>query len=112
MTAGQALGQFEILEALGDSELGQAYRARDTALGREVVLEMLPRGRNIDPDRLRQEVKAATALDHWSIAKVYEFASAGDCRFVVREFVPGRSLEQALATGPLPLQEALDCARQ
>ena len=112
MTAGQSLAQFEILEPLGEGEFGLAYKARDTALGREVVLEMVPAGGAFDPDRLRQEVNTAAGLDHWNVAKTHEIASAGGASFLVREFVAARTLEQALAAGPLPLAAAVECARQ
>jgi Tol biopolymer transport system component len=107
--AGQTLAQYEIRESLGAGELGTLYLARDTAAGRDVALEVLPSNSPIDQDRLRQEVKAAAALDHWNIAKAYEFAKAGDVAFVAREHVPGRTLQQA---GPLDSTIALACARQ
>jgi Tol biopolymer transport system component len=109
MTAGQTLNHFEILEALGDGEFGPTYKARDAVTGREVELEVLPAGGALDIDRLRQEVKSASALEHWNIPRLYELARAGDVIFLVREHVTGRTLKQAL---PLPPAEALDCARQ
>src|SRR5438105_4619515 len=101
MTAGQTLAQFEILEPLAEGEFGPAYKARDADAGREVALEILPDDKgSLDIDRLRQEVKAASALDHWSIAKVYDLAHAGDLDFIVREHVPGRTLEQSEPFAP------------
>ena len=74
--------QFEILEALGNGEFGEAYRkAVDSTSGREVALEILPaNGHTVDVERLRQEVRAASALDHWNIAKVYDLGRAGNIR--------------------------------
>src|SRR5436190_22969801 len=91
--AGQTLAQYRIREKLGEGEFGSVYLARDTAGGRGVALEVLPAKSSIDPDRLRQEVKAASALDHWNIARVYEFATAGGVSFIAREHVPGRTLQ-------------------
>src|SRR5947209_6388825 len=90
--AGQTLAQYEIRERLGEGELGTVYLARDTAAGRDVALEVLPAKSAVDPDRLRQEVRAAAALDHWNIARVYEFATVGGIAFVAREHVAGRRL--------------------
>src|SRR5262245_41561851 len=92
--AGQTLAQYELLEQIGEGELGTVYMARDTAAGHDVALEVLPAKTPIDPERLRQEVKAASALDHWSIAKVYEFGTTAGVAFVAREHAGGRTLEQ------------------
>src|SRR6266536_4526726 len=109
MTAGQTLAQFEILEALGEGEFGPVYKARDAASGREVELEILPAARgSFDIDRLRQEVQAASALEHWNIARIHDLARAGDIDFLVREHVPG----QPLASAALSPADTLDCARQ
>lgn len=110
--AGQTLAQYEVLEKVAEGELGSVYLARDTAAGRQVALEALPAKGPVDPDRLRQEVKAAAALDHWNIAKVYEFATAGGVSFVAREHVAGRTLAQLLQAGPMDSTAALECARQ
>ena len=109
MTAGQTLAQFEILEPLAEGEFGPAYKARDGVSGREVALEILPSARgSLDLDRLRQEVKASSALEHWNIAKVYDLAHAGDVNFLVREHVEGKTLA---AAAPSP-GDTLECARQ
>src|SRR5689334_10871992 len=110
--SGQTIAQYLVRENLGAGELGSVYLALDTTSGREVALEILPDKSSIDTDRLRQEVKAAAALDHWNIAKVYEFAKAGDIAFVAREHVPGRTLEEVLQSGPMDSGAALECARQ
>jgi Tol biopolymer transport system component len=110
--AGQTLGRYEIREKLAAGELGTVYLARDTAVGAEVALEVLSPEHAIDGDRLRQEVKAAAGLDHWNIAKIYEFVTVGAVSFVVREHVPGRTLRDALQSGPMGGPVALECARQ
>src|ERR1044072_9467101 len=89
LLAGQTLGQYEIRERIGDGELGAVYTAHDTASLRDVALAVLPSKGPIEPDRLRQEVRAAAALDHWNIARLYEFTTAGGVTFVAREHVPG-----------------------
>jgi Tol biopolymer transport system component len=110
--AGQTLAQYELLERQGEGELGIVYLARDTVAARDVALEVLPAKSPIDPERLRQEVKAAGALHHWSIAEVYECATAAGVTFVAREHFVGRALEQILETGPIEPAVALACARQ
>src|SRR6476661_980600 len=113
MRTGQSLAQFEILEALGNGEFGEAYRAVDSTSGREVALEILPAdGHTVDVERLRQEVSAASALDHWNIAKVYDLGRAGNIDFLIREHVPGRTLDQVVVSGPLEHAHLLDYARQ
>src|SRR5581483_7827252 len=109
---GQTLAQYEVGELIGEGELGTVYLARDTAAARAVVLEVLPGKSAVDQDRLRQEVRAAAALDHWSIARIYEFAKTGDVAFVARELVPGRTLAEVLRSGPMDAGAALECARQ
>jgi serine/threonine protein kinase len=74
LTTGKKLGTCEILAPLGAGGMGEVYRARDTVLGREVAVKVLPAGFATDPDRLRrfsQEAQAAASLNHPNVLAIY-----------------------------------------
>jgi Tol biopolymer transport system component/tRNA A-37 threonylcarbamoyl transferase component Bud32 len=107
---GQTVLHYELLEKLGEN----LYKARDMDGGRTVALRILSpsaRGR-LDLDRYEQDLKSAASLAHPHIARIYEIAKSGDSECIAMEYVPGRTLEQALAGGSLPLVEALPYAAQ
>lgn len=99
--------------------MGEVYRARDTTLGREVALKILPAAVASDPERLarlEREARTLASLNHPNIAHVYGFesgpADARGPRALVMELVEGDDLAQRIARGALPLAEALAFARQ
>jgi len=95
--------------------MGAVYKARDTHLGREVALKVLPHDKMTDPDRRRRfslEAKAASALNHPNIVTIYEIASDEGVDFIAMELVKGRTLEAQLVSGPLRIGEAIKLARQ
>jgi len=95
--------------------MGAVYKARDTDLGREVALKVLPHDKMTDPDRRRrfsQEAKAASALNHPNIVTIYEIASDEGVDFIAMELVKGRTLESLLVSGPLRIPDAIKYARQ
>src|ERR1700678_2697891 len=95
--------------------MGAVYKARDTQLGREVALKVLPPDKVTDPDRRRrfsQEAKAASALNHPNIVTIYEISSDEGVDFIAMELVKGRTLEAHLVSGPLRIGEAIKFARQ
>ncbi len=114
------LGPYEILTPLGAGGMGEVYRARDTKLGRAVALTVRPALLARDPERLarfQQEARLLAALNHPHIAAIYgieEGASqAGEpVHFLVLELVPGETLSERIARGPLPVDEALAVCRQ
>ncbi len=109
--AGHRLGSYEILSPLGAGGMGEVYRARDTRLGREVAIKLLPADRIADQDRRRrfaQEARAASALNHPNIVTIYEIESADGMDFIVMEYVAGRTLDEILRPG-LRLAKALEC---
>jgi eukaryotic-like serine/threonine-protein kinase len=92
LQAGTRLGPYEVLALIGAGGMGEVYRARDTRLGREVAIKVLPAERLTDPDRRRrfvQEAQAASALNHPHIITIYEIESANDSDFIVMEYVRG-----------------------
>ncbi len=94
--------------------MGEVYLAEDTKLGREVAIKVLPEELAADPERLarfEREARALAALNHPNIASIHETGHDGDTHFLVMELVPGDTLAERLATGPLPVGEALRYAR-
>ncbi len=110
----QKLGTYEILEKIGAGGMGEVYRARDTRLGRDVAVKLLPPAFADDPERLgrfEREARLLAALNHPHIASIYGLEHAAGKRFLVLELVPGDDMSVRLAQGPIPLEEALPIAR-
>jgi hypothetical protein len=117
LTIGARLGPYEVVAPIGAGGMGEVYRARDTALQRNVALKVLPDLVAHDPEhlaRFQREAQALASLNHPHIAQVYGFESAGDVRVLVMEFVPGETLDARLrASGSgLPAAEVVAVARQ
>jgi len=109
------LGPYQIVAPLGAGGMGEVYRARDTKLGREVALKILPEAFAADPDRLmrfEREARTLASLNHPHIAQVYGIEDSGSTRALVMELVEGEDLSARIARGPIPLDEALPLARQ
>ena len=113
--AGTRLGPYEIVALLGAGGMGEVYRARDTKLGREVALKILPDTFASDPDRLARftrEAQTLAALNHPNIAHIHGLEESGAVRALVMELVEGEDLSQRIARGAIPLDEALPIAKQ
>src|SRR5689334_1871160 len=109
------LGPYEIVAPLGAGGMGEVYRARDSRLGRDVALKVLPSEVSADPARrarFEQEGRAAAALSHPNIVGLYDVGDAGGAFFIVSELVPGETLSAILERGPLPTRKLLDLAAQ
>src|SRR2546423_500876 len=109
------LGSYRILEKLGEGGMGAVYLAKDARLGRRVALKLLPTHFARDDERVRrfeQEARAASALNHPNILTVHEIGESEGRRFIVTEFVEGRTLRERLAEGRFALDEALDVCAQ
>ena len=115
LAAGTRLGPYEVLSPLGAGGMGEVYRARDTRLGREVAIKVLPAELAADRERLarfEQEARSASALNHPNIVTIYEIGREGDAPYMVMELVEGRTLREQLAEGPTPLRRLLAQASQ
>ncbi len=120
LAAGTSLAHFRLVEKLGAGGMGEVWRAIDTTLEREVAVKVLPPALASDPERIarfEREAKVLASLNHPNIAAIYGFPEAStaageNVRFLAMELVPGEDLAQAVATGPLPLRDALDAAQQ
>jgi eukaryotic-like serine/threonine-protein kinase len=115
LTKGTLLGTYEILASLGAGGMGEVYRARDAKLGREVAIKILPDNFAQDPDRLvrfEREAHLLASLNHPNIGAIYDLAESNGTKFFVLELVPGETLADAAARGPVPIDEALVICRQ
>jgi eukaryotic-like serine/threonine-protein kinase len=115
LTTGTRLGPYQILSALGAGGMGEVYRAHDTKLNRDVALKVLPDAFASDPDRLARftrEAQTLAALNHPHIAHIHGLEDANGVPALVMELVEGPTLADRIATGPIPLDEALPIARQ
>ena len=109
------IGPYELGGLIGAGSMGDVYRARDTALNRDVALKVLPPLLALDPDRVarfRREAQVLAALNHPNIAAIYGLEEAGGVKAIALELVDGPTLADRIAQGPLPLDEALEIARQ
>ena len=108
--AGTKLGNFEVGELLGVGGMGEVYLARDSKLGREVAIKVLPEEFSRDTDRLERferEARTLASINHPNIAVLHGLESQGDTNYLVMELVPGKTLEERLKSGPIPMDEAL-----
>ncbi len=115
LSTGSRLGPYEILSPIGAGGMGEVYRARDTRLGREVAIKVLPASLSSDPDRLRrfeQEGKAASLLNHPNITAVYDVGQHDGAPYVVQELLEGETLRERLSGGPIGQRKAIEYALQ
>lgn len=104
------LGHYRVTDKLGEGGMGEVWRAEDTKLGRTVAIKLLPASFSQDRDRLERferEARVLAAFSHPNIAAIYGLEEDGDRRFLVMEMADGEDLEQRLARGPLPVEDAV-----
>ncbi|MBY0525423.1 MAG: protein kinase [Gemmataceae bacterium] len=115
-TRGLILGNYVILEKLGQGGMGMVYKARHRRLDRIVALKVLPPAVTKNPSavqRFQREVQAAAQLNHPNIVRAYDADKAGAVHFMVMEFVEGSDLARTVkAQGPLAVGQAIQCIRQ
>ena len=112
---GQTLGSYVVSARLGQGGMGEVYQARDTTLGRDVAIKVLPALFASDPDRLARftrEARMLAALNHPHIGAIYGVEESDGIRALVLELVEGPTLADRLAKGPLSITEALPIAKQ
>ena len=112
---GRQLGAFRVHSLLGAGGMGEVYRARDTTLGRDVALKVLPALFTADPDRLarfEREARTLATLNHPHIGAIYGLEEHDGIRVLVLEIVEGSTLADRIALGALSIAEALSIAGQ
>ena len=116
VVTGSRLGQYEFVSAIGSGGMGEVYRARDTKLGREVAIKVLPEQFAQDSDRLsrfRREAQLLASLNHTNIAQIYGLEDSGDTHGLVMEMVPGETLRDRIGrAGAVQVEEAVGIAIQ
>ena len=111
LTAGTRIGTYQITGPLGAGGMGEVYRARDTRLGREVAIKVLPAGVASNPDRLarfEREARAVAGLNHPNIVTLFSVEDEEGVRFLTMELVEGQSLDRVMRQGGLPLPRVLE----
>ena len=115
LLTGRRIGVFEVQGLLGAGGMGEVYRARDSRLGREVAIKILPRAFKDDPHRLvrfEREAQLLASLNHPHIGAIYGLEEVDGVTALVMELVEGEDLSQRIARGAIPIAEALSMARQ
>src|SRR5580698_8043246 len=113
LASGTKLGPYEIVSPVGAGGMGEVYRARDTRLGRDVAIKVLPEALANDADRLRrfaQEARAIAALNHPNILGIHDIGTHDGAPFLVSELLEGQTLREKLESGPLPVRRATEYA--
>ena len=109
------LGPYEILGALGAGGMGEVYRARDSRLGRDVAIKVLPSGLASDPERLKRferEARSASSLNHPNIVTIYDIGSENGVSFIAMELVKGKPLRSELFAPGMPIRRLLQLGAQ
>ena len=112
---GKNLGHYTIEIRLGAGGFGEVYRARDTRLGRNVAVKLLPEVFAENPERIEKferEARVLASLNHPGIAALYGVETFENVRFLVMELAEGETLAERIARGPIPAAEALAIVRQ
>jgi serine/threonine protein kinase len=115
LVPGVRLGHYEVVGPLGAGGMGEVYRARDTRLGREVAVKVLPSVVAKDAGRLarfEQEARAVAALSHPNILAIHDFGSEEGTSYAVMELLEGETLRERLAAGVLTPRKAVEIAVQ
>jgi serine/threonine protein kinase len=115
LSPGTRLGRYEIRAVIGAGGMGAVYRAHDTTLKRDVALKVVLDEFATDADRRRRferEALSTAALNHPNILAVYDVGTHDGTTYVVSELLEGKTLREALSTGPLPARRAARYAAQ
>jgi Tol biopolymer transport system component len=112
---GTRLGPYQVLAPLGAGGMGEVYRARDTRLGREVAVKVLPEAVSSDAERLsrfQREARSASSLNHPNIVTIYDIGTEGLVAYIAMELVKGEPLSTRLARGAMAIREILAIGTQ
>ena len=115
LASGTRLGPYEIVSPLGAGGMGEVYRARDTRLGRDVAIKVLPQHLSSNSEvraRFEREAKTVSSLNHPHICVLHDIGREGDADYLVMELVEGETLATRIARGALPTTEVLRIGTQ
>ena len=115
LAPGTRLGPYEIVGQIGAGGMGEVWKAKDTRLGREVAIKVLPAAFAEEPDRLKrfeQEARMVAALSHPNVLAIFDVGTHEGSPYLVSELLKGGTLRERLSGGPLPIAKALDIAIQ
>ncbi len=115
LTPGTRLGPYEIAAQIGAGGMGEVYQATDTNLARQVAIKVLPESVAGDAERLarfQREAEVLAALNHPNIAQIHGLEKSAGTIALVMELVEGPTLENRIAQGAIPVDEALPIAKQ
>ncbi len=115
LSGGTRLGPYEVIAPLGAGGMGEVYRARDTRLGREVAIKVLPQHLAVTPEaraRFEREARVISQLNHPHICTVHDVGRHGDTDYLVLELLEGEELRSRLTRGPLELAALVALASQ
>ena len=115
LEAGHTVSRYRIIRPIGEGGMGEVYLAKDTMLGREVALKLLPAQFTTDKDRLsrfQQEAQSTSALNHPNILTIHEIGESDGTHFIATEFIEGDTLRDYVSNRQLPLSEALEITIQ
>ncbi len=104
------LGHYRIVEKIGTGGMGEVYRARDEHLARDVAIKVLPPGTLTDESarkHFHKEALILSQLNHPNVATIHDFDTQQGVDFLVMEYIPGITLSEKVAAGPLPEKEML-----
>src|SRR5215510_7528578 len=108
--AGARLGPYEIVSPVGAGGMGEVYRAKDTRLGRDVAVKVLPAHMSSSPElrqRLEREARTISQLSHPHICALHDVGHQNGTEYLVMEYLEGETLSERLAKGALPLEQTL-----
>src|SRR2546426_5937286 len=113
------IAQYSVISKIGEGGMGEVYRARDTKLGRDVAIKVLPAAFSADAERLRrfeQEAQAAGALNHPNILVIFHIGTHEGAPYIVSELLEGETLRERMgahaSSVPLPQRKTIDYALQ
>src|SRR2546425_8748063 len=109
------IGQYRVISKIGEGGMGEVYRARDTKLGRDVAIKVLPAAFSDNSERLRrfeQEAQAAGALNHPNILVIFHIGTHEGAPYIVSELLEGEELREHLNDGAIPQRRAIEYAQQ
>jgi serine/threonine protein kinase/Tol biopolymer transport system component len=112
---GKSLVHYEISAEIGKGGMGEVYQAKDTKLGRDVAIKVLPEEFAMDHDRVarfQREAKLLASLNHPNITAIHGLEESEGIHFLVMELIEGDMLRDRIKSGPIPVEEALKLALQ